>query len=59
MLNARTLIAWRAASGERRWFAENLRVDRAELVRIVQSALEAAPAGILPRAAGPRADQPA
>jgi glycerol-3-phosphate O-acyltransferase/dihydroxyacetone phosphate acyltransferase len=59
MLNTRTLIAWRAASGERRWFAENLRVDRAELVRIVQSALEAAPAGILPQAAGPRADQPA
>jgi glycerol-3-phosphate O-acyltransferase / dihydroxyacetone phosphate acyltransferase len=59
MLNTRTLIAWRAASGERRWFAENLRVDRAELVRIVQSALEAGPAGILPQAAGPRADQPA
>jgi 1-acyl-sn-glycerol-3-phosphate acyltransferase len=59
MLNARTLIAWRAARGERRWFAENLRVDRAELVRIVQSALEAAPAVILPEAAGPRADQPA
>jgi glycerol-3-phosphate O-acyltransferase / dihydroxyacetone phosphate acyltransferase len=59
MLNARTLIAWRAASGERRWFAENLRVHRDELVRIVQSALDAAPEVVLPPAAGPRADQPA
>jgi hypothetical protein len=58
MLNSRTLIAWRAASGERRWFAENLRVHRADLVRVVQSALDAAPEVALPGAAGPRADQP-
>ena len=58
MLNSRTLIAWRAASGERRWFAENLRVHRADLVRVVQSALDAAPEVVLPGAAGPRADQP-
>jgi len=58
MLNSRTLIAWRAASGERRWFAENLRVHRADLVRAVQSALDASPEVVRPRAGEPRADQP-
>jgi hypothetical protein len=36
---------------------ENLRVHRADLVRVVQSALDAAPEVVLPGAAGPRADQ--
>jgi len=43
VLNTRALFAWRAASGERRWFAENLRAHRADLVGIVQSALETVP----------------
>jgi hypothetical protein len=43
-LNARTLIAWRAARGERRWFADNLREHRAALAETVRRALEGAPA---------------
>ena len=43
-LNASTLIAWRAARGERRWFADNLREHRDRLAATVDSALDAAEA---------------
>ena len=44
LLNARTLMAWRAGRGERRWFAEQLRDHRARLAATVQRALERVPA---------------
>jgi 1-acyl-sn-glycerol-3-phosphate acyltransferase len=44
VLNARTLIAWRAARGERRWFAENLREHRSTLAETVRRALDQATA---------------
>ena len=43
ILHTRTLIAWRAARGERRWFADNLREHRATLADTVQRALDEAP----------------
>jgi hypothetical protein len=43
LLNARTLMAWRAARGERRWFAEQLRDHRAQLATTVQRALASVP----------------
>ena len=42
--NASTLIAWRAARGERRWSADNLREHRDRLAATVDSALDAADA---------------
>jgi hypothetical protein len=42
ILNTRTLLAWRAARGERRWFAEQLRDHRAQLAATVQRALASA-----------------
>ena len=44
VLNLRALTAWRAAHGERRWFAENLRDHRTALVATVHAALDADPA---------------
>jgi 1-acyl-sn-glycerol-3-phosphate acyltransferase len=41
MLNWRMLSAWRAARGERRWFADQLREHRATLARQVQQVLDA------------------
>ena len=45
ILNTRTLLAWRAARGERRWFAEQLRDHRAQLAATVQRALASAGSG--------------
>ncbi len=45
ILNTRTLLAWRAARGERRWFAEQLRDHRAQLAATVQQALASAGSG--------------
>jgi 1-acyl-sn-glycerol-3-phosphate acyltransferase len=42
-LNARTVMAWRAARGERRWFAEQLREHRARLATTVQRAMAGVP----------------
>ena len=51
-LNARMLIAWRAARGERRWFADHLREHRAALADTVQRALdEVSRAGVRPAGA--------
>jgi glycerol-3-phosphate O-acyltransferase / dihydroxyacetone phosphate acyltransferase len=43
VLNWRMLSAWRAARGERRWFAEQLREDRAALARKVHAVLDGSP----------------
>jgi glycerol-3-phosphate O-acyltransferase/dihydroxyacetone phosphate acyltransferase len=44
VLNWRMLSAWRAARGERRWFADQLRDDRAALAHQVQAVLDEAAA---------------